>query len=133
MLQKNNTTNTLLTIIIVVLIILLGGAGYFYFAKERINPDANYHAVFLDNGQVYFGKLKSQDEKQISLTDVYYLQAKDIASDSATQGNLALIKLGSELHNPKDQVYINYQHVLYTQNLEGDSKIIQAIQGYKKK
>ena len=90
-----------------------------------------YQAVFLDNGQTYFGKLDPKGGEFITLTDVFYLQPGSAAN--VPQGNLALSKLGSEAHAPEDKMSINKSHVLFIENLKSDSKVVQAIQQYKSK
>ena len=65
-----------------------------------------YQAVFLTNGQVYFGKVNNVDSSYVKLTDIYYLQVqqqvqpKDTSSSATPQVSLA--KLGGELHGPED-------------------------------
>ena len=90
-----------------------------------------YQAVFLDNGQTYFGKLDSTTGDFLNLTDVFYLQAN--AAANSPQGGLALSKLGTEAHAPEDKMSINKSHVLFIENLKSDSKVVQAIQQYKSK
>ena len=90
-----------------------------------------YQAVFLDNGQTYFGKLDSKSGEFLNLTDVFYLQANTAAN--SPQGGLALSKLGTEAHAPEDKMSINKSHVLFIENLKSDSKVVQAIQQYKSK
>ncbi len=93
-----------------------------------------YQAVFLDNGQVYFGKL-SQSGKSYKLSDIYYLQAGESLQQAAsTSGgatpNIQLIKLGSELHGPTDAMYIERSNLLFWENLKDDSKVVEAIKKY---
>lgn len=90
-----------------------------------------YYAIFLDNNQVYFGKLKRfPDGAQfIALKDVYYLQN---IQDSAVL-NFDLIKLGSEIHSPQDEMHINVQRVLFWEKLQDDGPIVTAILNYREK
>ncbi len=89
-----------------------------------------YQAVFLDNGQVYFGKLEKTRELFYTLTDVFYLQS-NVAVEQAS--NLSLTKLGSEAHGPEDWMQINTEHILFIEDMKNDSKVVQAIQDYKSK
>ena len=94
--------------------------------------------IFLTNGQVYFGKLKSRGS-WIVLTDIYYLQLKEqlqsntaaTAPTAAGQENIQLVKLGSELHGPEDAMYIKPDKVLFWENLKPDSKAVTAIKKYQ--
>lgn len=94
-----------------------------------------YQAVFLEGGQVYFGKLKSMKDNHLNLVDVYYLNVNDQnvqpEQDSAAQQNLSLIKLGCELHGPRDQMIINREHVLFWENLKNDSRVAEAIKEWQ--
>jgi hypothetical protein len=97
-----------------------------------------YQAVFLSNGQVYFGHISNIMSKNITLTDIFYLQVTPAqGSQQSTQANtnqsqqLQLVKLGSELHGPEDKMNINRDHVLFYENLKKDGKVVKAIEEYK--
>lgn len=120
---------------VVVIVGVVGGGWYFYMGPgtgdqglvEQI-ASGDYQAVFLDNGQVYFGKLERSRSDFFMLTDVFYLQS-GVAVDQNT--NLALTKLGSEAHGPVDRMEINQEHVLFIEDMKDDSKVVQAIQQYQ--
>src|SRR3989344_384732 len=57
-----------------------------------IRDPGAFQAVFLDNGQVYFGKLRSLNRDLWSLTDIYYLRAGTLQHGSrggAFQGSVS--------------------------------------------
>ena len=135
-------------ILIVVIVILLGAVGYLAVSDKDILNKENgdkktqeqskdtFQAVFLTNGQVYFGKLEDKGGDYIKLTDIYYLQAKDQAvqpkeSANAADPNLTLIKLGKELHAPADEMNISRQQVLFWEDITKDGKVMKAIEEYK--
>lgn len=95
------------------------------------NPEA-YRAVFLDNGQVYFGKLKSLNRDFWSLTDIYYLRAGTI-QQAGQEGNapLDLVKLGAELHAPHDEMIINKEHVIFYEDLGENGEVMKLIRAHK--
>ena len=111
-------------------IAILGGS-----LNSGINKD-EYQAVFLTNGQVYFGKLQNANGDYLALTDIYYLQVdSEIQSGeetdaTATDSNVQLIKLGNELHGPQDEMQISAQQVLFWENLKADSRVSEAIANY---
>ncbi len=134
---------------IIVLIVVIGGVLFAYnqygsemMAKAKGQDYSGWQAVFLTNGQVYFGKIKSQDDNNIILRDIYYLQVvtkplqrtqEAATTDAANQEQqLTLIKLGNELHGPTDNMVINRAQVLLTEKLRLDSKVVQAINSYLK-
>jgi hypothetical protein len=96
-----------------------------------------YQAVFLTNGQVYFGKLNGWGGPRPYLTDVYYLQAPNSSSESDAQSpedntnTRTLVKLGSELHKPSDKLILNPDAILFVENIEDDGQVVQAIKSKK--
>ncbi|OPY91177.1 MAG: hypothetical protein A4E73_02167 [Syntrophaceae bacterium PtaU1.Bin231] len=91
-------------------------------------PATEYQAVFLDNGQVFFGKLEDSGAGYPLLKDVYYIQRQE---DPATkQVRNVLVKRGSELHGP-DAMYINTRHIVVIESITPDSKVAQLIRDAK--
>ena len=91
-----------------------------------------YQAVFLNNGQVYFGHIKDLNNKFVNLQNIYYLQTNNTSStdqSAATSSptNVTLVKLGCELHGPYDQMIINDSQVLFWENLQDNSQVVQKI------
>ncbi|MDQ6985948.1 MAG: hypothetical protein Q9M91_00935 [Candidatus Dojkabacteria bacterium] len=95
---------------------------------------SDYQAVFLTNGQVYFGDVTDERSDVVILEDIYYLQInKNIQSQDPNEAatevpDISLIKLGEELHGPEDQMIINKEQVLFIENLKSDSDVVKAIQ-----
>ena len=126
-------------IIGVLIALVLMIAGYVYSQRASPSQDSSglvsirsgeYQAIFLDNGQVYFGKLEKTQGSFYLLKDVFYLQS-NVAVEQAS--NLSLTKLGSEAHGPEDEMSINTEHILFIENMKNDSKVVQAIEQYKSK
>jgi len=99
-----------------------------------------FQAVFLTNGQVYFGKVTQVDSSYVKLTKIYYLQVTSAASGSQTvqpkasdtaNQQVSLAKLGGELHGPEDTMFISRQQILFWENLKGDGKVAKAIADYQ--
>jgi len=57
------------------LVAVLFGGGY-WFSMVRSPGLSGYQAVFLSNGQVYFGHLAKVNSAYPELTDIYYLVMK---------------------------------------------------------
>jgi small nuclear ribonucleoprotein (snRNP)-like protein len=110
----------------------------------------NYQAVFLTNGQVYFGKLKNYDTENPILEDVYYLmeggplqevgggeavsdveegaESVEPSSQQLVQSpGFTLVKLGDEVHAPKDKMILNRAHILFVEDLKGDGRLMKAL------
>jgi hypothetical protein len=118
-------------------------AAYNKFVGSPIDS-SKYQAVFLTNGQVYFGKLQKSVDNYYKLTDVFYLQATQAKTDStneadaqnpqttSSQAGVQLIKLGNEVHGPEDSMVIDRSQVLFIENLKKDGKVVDSIDKYKK-
>lgn len=118
-------------VIFSLLVVVAGGIFLVYriFFFSPVIKDA-YQAVFLTNGQTYFGKLNFTGE-YAELKDVYYLRAGDgLQQTSSTSGvnqNVQLVKLGNELHGPLDVMYISKKEMIFWENLKDASKVSEAI------
>jgi hypothetical protein len=121
---------------VVVILLVLGG----WFAWSKMGGDTGvksdqYQAVFLTNGQVYFGKVSNINSGYVKLSDIYYLQVQQSVQptdkNKTDQSQVSLAKLGSELHGPEDSMNINRDQVLFWENLKNDGKVVQAINSYK--
>ncbi len=137
-------------LLIVILAVLIAAVMF----RDRIMPKnsannnnssaqtaSGYDAVFLTNGQVYFGKLSDVSDQYMTLKDIYYLQLvpsdlqgqQQQAANSNQQGQLALRKLGKsgELHGPVDVMRINRDQVLYYQEITEEGSVMKAIRQYQ--
>lgn len=129
-------TWVLYAIVIIALIYLLyatKGFGIWKNAGTGIEK-SKYQAVFMANGQVYFGKLNMTGDKMATLDDIYYLQVQQVqpkAETQSQQSKLTLIKLGNEIHAPEDKMYINTDQILFLENLKDEGKVVQAIKKYQ--
>ncbi|MFZ1458694.1 MAG: hypothetical protein WAT17_02345 [Candidatus Saccharimonadales bacterium] len=89
-----------------------------------------YQALFLTNGQVYFGKIVGLTGDTVTMKDIYYLQQgvqNQEKKDDAASSQLQLTKLGKELHGPEDAMYIERSQVLFWENLKDDSEVVKNI------
>ena len=112
-------------------------AGRYYGNKLGGGLPGNlseWQAVFLSDGQVYFGHLKTYNSNFYLLTNIYYLkygnalQQNAGASDVAvSEQKLNLIKLGGELHGPEDMMYIAKDKIIFIENLKSTSLVVKAI------
>jgi len=130
-------TRALLWTAIVVLVIAVAGVAYrpWVDGTPPFGPtDDQWTAVFLTNGQAYFGHFYSGPGEYARLREVYYvlatqLQSQDPKVPSATR--LSLQKLGSELYGPTREMEISKRQILFTEALRPDSPVVRSIQELK--
>jgi len=93
-----------------------------------------YQAVFLSNGQVYFGKVGALNSKYISMKDVFYLTQNSASSTTATttaNSDYTLVKLGcQQIHYPNDQMLINRDQVTFWENINDSGKVVKSIKQF---
>lgn len=125
--MKNKNQSKTIIILSSILIIIL---SIFLLIKNYSTPKLwnkdSWQAVFLDNNQVYFGKISYISDDTVYLKNVYYLQTNE--SEKGEGSTLNLIKLGSEFHGPTDEMLITRSNVLFWENLKDDSKVVKTIQ-----
>ena len=98
--------------------------------KSKPTFTTEYQAVFLDNGQAFFGKLEKADSPYPLLKDVFYIQ-QQVNKDTKEVKSI-LIKRGNEWHGP-DRMYINSKHIVLIEPVSPDSKVAQLIKDAKAK
>lgn len=122
------------TILIVALVAMIG------FSKTQeeskyVNKDL-YQAVFLNGGQVYFGRITNLNDKYMAVNDIYYLRVNQAVQptdkNAADSNDVSLVKLGCELHGPQDQMVINTDQVVFWENLKSDGQVAKAVAEYQK-
>lgn len=99
--------------------------------------EGKLQAVFLNGGQVYFGKINDLNGKFISMSGIYYLRVnQQVQPNQSTTNNsndISLVKLGCELHGPQDNMVINHEQVIFWENLKDDGQVAKAVKDYQDK
>lgn len=109
--------NKVLFATIAILLVILGIVIYW----QKVGFEKSYWAVYLDTGDVYFGKLNRFPKS--SLTDVYFLQR----NPDDQQNPLSLTKFNQAFWGPEDKIYLNKKNIIWKAKLKGDSQIVQFI------
>ncbi len=150
--HENSSSSKTPWIVLAVIVIVLVVVGVLFRDKlfngsqsastTKTNSSA-YQAVFLTNGQVYFGKLSNVDGNYATMTDIYYLQVvqpplqgtpqsgQAAAATTQAQPQISLVKLGQELHGPVDEMHIARTQILFYEDLKSDGNVVKAIESYK--
>ncbi|MDN5275382.1 MAG: hypothetical protein JWN33_31 [Candidatus Saccharibacteria bacterium] len=129
-----------LIISLLVVLAFVAGALFLYRSNVAAQIDSGKsQAVFFTNGQVYFGKLEKIGGDYFKLTNIFYLQTQSTTQDNATNpqksatdanASVELIKLGSEIHGPEDQMIFHKDQLLFFENLKTDSTVSKTITEY---
>lgn len=121
--------------LIIAAVIVLIGLIFFLFHNIFSFSQPSWRAVFLTNGQTYFGKIVKKNASSLVLKDVYYLRIDQIAPETEggqVQPQFNLFRLGdTEIHNPQNWIEINWTHVLFIEKLRTDSQVISTINQMK--
>ena len=132
-----NLLNVVILFSVAALLILLA----FSFSRSDNTSEAKlvdhsqYQAVFLNNGQVYFGNVSSITSNYVRMVNIYYLtQGSASATNTSTaNSDYTLVKLGcQQIHYPYDQMIINRSQVTFWENLNKDGKVVQSIKSFQK-
>ncbi len=126
-----------LLISVMILVVALIASIAFSKNKEQAKyvNNSQYQAVFLNGGQVYFGKITSLNNRYLALNNIYYLRVNQAVQPNdakAANSDVSLVKLGCELHGPQDQMLINTDQVIFWENLKTDGQVAKAVAEYQK-
>lgn len=131
-------------IVVAVLILAIGGGYYFWKGRGTGISSGEYHAVFLTNDQVYFGKIINSDSTEVTLKDIYYMVIRQpmqvqpqtpeatLGAQPEERPRYTLYHLGDrEIHGPMDEMRISRTQILFIEPLREDGVVAQGIQRYK--
>jgi hypothetical protein len=109
---------------LVCLVLTLQGCGKSGGGSPAFKIDSEYSAVFLDNGQVFFGKLTETGSDYPLLNDVFYVQTQ--TNPETKEVRSILIKRGNEWHGPTS-MRVNSKHIVIIEPVSAESKVAKLI------
>lgn len=111
--------------------------------KDERSAVRKWQAVFLNNGQIYFGHFSRSGISYWKLSDAYYIKVTKVpvAQPETKPGEkknetpeppqeetrTTLVKVTDDLHGPENTMFIPASNILFWQNLRDDSSIVRAI------
>lgn len=113
---------TLVVVAVLVLIALgiwLGSAISGGSNKIAVSP---YSAVYLSNGDMYFGILSWFPKPHLS--KVWILQRQ---ADQNNQSQLSVAEFTKAFWGPVDEIYLNSKQIVWWSRLRSDSQFVRAI------
>lgn len=103
---------------------------------QRIDT-STYQAVYLVNGQAYFGKLQNTTGQFLVMKTPYTMQDvqtppqedanAETKETSEPVANTTLIKVSGQVYGPEESIALKAEQVIFWQNLRDDSKVSQAL------
>jgi hypothetical protein len=97
---------------------------------ENLSFTSEYQAVFMDNGQVFFGKLENGGSDHPRLSEVYYI-GRQASPDGKEVANI-LLKRGGEWHGP-EFMYLTKSHIVMIEPVSPTSRVADLIKELKAK
>lgn len=110
--------------VVVVCILIFATALYISSGRGAAIDHSKYQAVYLANGQAYFGKLQNTDGEYLTINGPYTAQKND---SKESEQITTLLRVRDQVYGPEDTMAIKANQVVFWQNLRDDSKISQAI------
>lgn len=109
--------NKILLVVVVILLMALGVVIYW----QRVGFEKPYWAVYLNTGDLYFGKLSTFPK--LSLSDVWFIQR----NPQDDKNPLSLAKFEQTFWGPEDKIYLNEKDVVWKTKLRADSQVVNFI------
>ena len=109
--------NKILLALVVILLIALAAVIYW----QKVGFEKPYWAVYLNTGDLYFGKLNYFPK--LSLSDVWFIQRDP--QDSSNP--LSLVKFEQVFWGPENKIYLYDKNIIWKTRLKKDSPVIQFI------
>jgi hypothetical protein len=113
---------------LMITVLLCAGLSACNIAGDDLSFKTEYQAVFLDNGQVFFGKLENGGSAHPLLKEVYYIGRQ--ASQDGKEVKNILLKRGSEWHGP-DLMYLTSSHIIMIEPVASTSRVAELIKELK--
>ena len=98
--------------------------------EEKLSFKTEYQAIFLDNGQVFFGRLENGASVHPLLKEVYYIGRQQ--SPDGKEVTSILLKRGSEWHGP-EYMYLTSSHIVMIEPVSPTSRVAELIKELKAK
>ena len=108
------------------LMALLGLTGC---GNTNLDFPTEYQAVYLDNGQIFFGKLSDAGSSFPMLRDVFFVQTQ--TDREKKESKHLLFKRGAMEGHLPDFMRLNAQHIVVIEPVAPDSRVAQLIREAK--
>jgi len=126
------------TILIFVLVLIFVSISLWQDGTARntiqlLKYRGSYQAVFLTNGQAYFGNITEITNEYILLKDPYSIKVQQKQTDEegqAKQSEIKLLSIEDEFYKPEGYMLIEKSAINFIEELKDSSQIIDIIENY---
>lgn len=143
--EKKIVKRIFLGVFVFMIIVALDQSYKFTSAfRNDIQTQSKWQAVFLSNDQVYFGHLSQYGLNYWRLDNAHYIKvtkvpvapavpqdpkAKTNPQDQQPQfeNRTSIVKISDDMHQPEETLYIPKEHILFWQDLQNSSSIVQTL------
>lgn len=118
------------------IVLIIGLSAFLLFDKKVKKPVAEptYKIVYLDNNIVYYAKIAKEDQFNIYLSDVYFIDTQTVEKPAVKEGDEPTTE-SVEILKKRDGVAgwlaVNRQKVFGFEDLPADSRVLEMIRSYK--
>lgn len=128
--SKQSVGNNKFVIAAIIVAVLIAVAAFVVWKSNMgsgVNRDG-YQLVSLTTGERYIGKLSNLEADYVTLDNVYYQQNAAPEGEGEQQAqDITVAKLSSSVAKPEDTMKIASDKIVHWENLQDDSKIVEAI------
>lgn len=117
-----------IAVAVVVFVLTFAAVRWWDFTLPAIGRQT-YQAVFLANGQTYFGRYYDRIGPYVKIVDPFYIQQLSEPGDPSAAPQSRVVRRGGELHGPLGQMLIPRTSLLFVEDLAPDSPIAQLMSG----
>ena len=105
-----------IAVVFVAGLVVAGGCAIWFYSTGA--GGGSWTAVYLDTGDLYFGRLSSFPT--LSLSDAWYVQ-------HSPQGDVSISDFSKASWKPAGNIQLNRQHIVWTVHIAPDSPLIAAM------
>lgn len=136
--RKTNSTKkrSYIWAYLVLIILILGLSVFLLFDKQKAKPvtEVAYKIVYLENNIVYYAKIAKEDQFNLYLSDVYFIDTETVEIPTSEEGGDPRVEEREVLRRRDGAtgwLAVNRQKVFGFEDLPADSRVLEMIRSYK--
>lgn len=115
-------------LVVVIIIVEFAIAGIFSIGQFAPKASSTWSAVFLNDDEIFFGHIKTDNSNELELTNVFYLQRTQPPQGTQAPAQLSINALvTSQIQCPTDDITLDQANILYRQDMQNGSFVVQKL------